>query len=149
MKENRHSRILDIISRFPVETQEDLMLLLQREGYSITQATVSRDIRELQLIKTLNENGRYCYSVPKKEVSGGHHIYYSALESSVVSVEAAQNIIVLKTFAGMAQTVAVAVDSLNDANILGCVGGDDTVIVVARTNDQAIELATRFKSNLK
>lgn len=149
MKGTRQSKILDIIGKQQIETQEDLILKLREEGYDVTQATVSRDIRELKLIKTMTENGSYRYSVPASDIHESQHIYSTALANSLKSVEYAQNIIVVKTYPGIGQAVGAAIDSLQEPNLLGSVAGDDTVIIIARSTDFAVDFATRIRENAK
>lgn len=149
MKGTRQSKILDIIGKQQIETQEDLILKLREEGYDVTQATVSRDIRELKLIKTLTDNGSYRYSVPSSDAHQSQHIYSTALANSLKSVEYAQNIIVVKTYPGIGQAVGAAIDSLQEPNLLGSVAGDDTVIIIARSTDFAVDFATRIRENAK
>ena len=149
MKGTRQSKILDIIGKQQIETQEDLILKLREEGYDVTQATVSRDIRELKLIKTLTDNGSYRYSVPTSDAHQSQHIYSTALANSLKSVEYAQNIIVVKTYPGIGQAVGAAIDSLQEPNLLGSVAGDDTVIIIARSTDFAVDFATRIRENAK
>ncbi|MBQ3791770.1 MAG: arginine repressor [Clostridia bacterium] len=147
MKVNRQTRIKEIITEKPIETQEELLALLIAEGYPATQSTVSRDIRELKIVKNLTHDGKYRYSLPKVDSQKGEHIYSSALTTSVISAESAQNLVVIKTFPGMASSVALAIDNLRDYYILGCVAGDDTVMVVARTPEAATSFAGRIRKN--
>ena len=149
MKGTRQSKILDIIGKYQIETQEDLITKLREDGYDVTQATVSRDIRELKLVKTMTENGTYRYSVPLANGRESQHIYSSALANSLKSVEYAENIIVVKTYPGIGQAVGAAIDSLQEPNLLGSVAGDDTVIIIARSTDFAVDFATRIRENAK
>lgn len=136
MKSKRHERILALIQEKPIQTQEELADALRKEGYDVTQATVSRDIKELNLLKTPSGDGSYKYSVvphvPQEQQERLHRLF----ASTVVSVHSANNIIVLKTMQGSANTVAVVIDGLSNEDILGCVAGDDTVIVVISGNDK-------------
>ena len=140
MKKNRLNKIIEIITTCEVETQDDLIVHLQAAGYSVTQATVSRDIRELGLSKVVTGRGGYRYVLPKADKDTRNLQFSHALAETITRVEVAQNIIVLHTYAGMAQAVALEVDHLSHSGILGCVAGDDTIIIVARDNAGAVAL---------
>lgn len=149
MKKNRQEKMLELISGYEIETQDELIERLRDHGYQVTQATVSRDIRELKIAKMTTGKGTYRYVLPKEtgDVGGGMGFGNTLLES-IVGVDHAVNIVVLKTYAGMAQAVAVGIDSMKLSQILGCVAGDDTILVVARDEASATEIAERFR-NLK
>ena len=148
MKGNRQKKILEIINRYHIETQDDLIDRLLVEGFSVTQATVSRDIRELQLSKVLSSKGSYRYVAPKKEEMVGMKIN-AALVDSILSVDYAQNTVVVRTFPGLAQAVAAGIDNLALAEVLGCVAGDDTIIVVTRTETAAKSISERIHVMMK
>lgn len=142
MKSKRQSAILEIIENFDIETQEELIDSLRREGFNVTQATISRDIRELKLTKVTAENGKYKYVLPgTKSAPTGQHIYSNTVASSIISVEYAMNIIVVKTYPGMAQAVAAGIDSHHINGVMGCVAGDDTIFVAVR-NVELAKMAT-------
>lgn len=151
MKSLRHGKILEIITKYDVETQEELTEYLKNEGFAVTQATVSRDIKALRLIKTAagtsgNEN-KYKYVVNKggEDVSGvPESKFKTILGHSIVSTDYAGNLVVLKTYAGMAQASAAAIDSMNIDNILGTVAGDDTILIVMRTENEAAEFVRKI-----
>ena len=149
MKTARQDKILDIISRYDVETQDDLINMLAKEGFAVTQATVSREIKELKLTKVLTGRGTYRY------VRGGHKIadssvrFNNALADSIQRVDYANNIIVLKTLPGLAAAVATGIDSIHMVEILGCIAGDDTIMVVARDAECAAEIADKLKHIIK
>ena len=149
MKTVRQDKILDIISRYDIETQDDLINMLAKEGFAVTQATVSRDIKELKLTKVLTGRGTYRY------VRGGHKIsdssvrFNNALADSIQRVDYANNIIVLKTLPGLAAAVATGIDSIHMVEILGCIAGDDTIMVVARDAECAAEIADKLKHIIK
>lgn len=145
MKSKRHSAILEIIEKNEVETQEELIDNLRKDGFNVTQATVSRDIRELKLMKIMGDNGRYKYVLPGKKDSTGHYIYSSALAASVVSVDSAVNLVIVKTYPGMAQAVAAGIDNMNIPGIMGCVAGDDTIFIAVRD----VELASKIASDVR
>ncbi len=145
MKNKRHDKIMEIIQNLDIETQEDLIDQLRLSGFEVTQATVSRDIRELKLTKILSETGNYKYVVSKNGNQDGHHIYSKALTGSIRSVESALNDIVIKTYPGMANAVAAGIDALHEHDILGCVAGDDTIIIVAHSAEAATAICKRIR----
>ena len=149
MKSNRQRKILEIVNRYHVETQDDLIARLMDEDYNVTQATVSRDIRELQLTKVLTGKGTYRYVAPKKEDMVVGLKFNAALVDSITHVEFAMNIIVIKTYPGLAQAVAAGVDNLAIAEVLGCVAGDDTIMIVARDEECATVIADRIRMLMK
>ncbi|MBQ9099637.1 MAG: arginine repressor [Clostridia bacterium] len=149
MKINRQKKILEIVSRYTVETQDDLIDRLMIEGFTVTQATISRDIRELQLTKVLTGKGTYRYVAPKKEDLAGNMKFNAALVDSIVSVEYAQNIVVIKTYPGLANAVASGIDNLSIAEVLGCVAGDDTIFVATRHEASAKNFSERIHIMMK
>ena len=150
MKINRQKKILEIINRHTVETQDDLISrLLLEEGIEVTQATISRDIRELQLSKVLTGKGTYRYVAPKREDVTGGMKFNAALVESITSVEYAPNIVVIKTFPGLANAVASGIDGLKLADVLGCVAGDDTILVATRTEIAAKLFSERIHILMK
>ena len=148
MRKIRLAKIIDIITEYSVETQDELLEHLRREGFDVTQATVSRDIRELRLVKGNAGGGAYRYMLPKSETDTGLHISH-ALAEAILKVDYSQNIVVLHTFAGMAQAVALEVDRLKLPSLIGCVAGDDTIIAVAKDNDSAVSLSNRLKELIR
>lgn len=138
MKKNRHEAILSLISKEDIGTQEELMQKLNDLGYKVTQATVSRDIKYLKLIKTPVSSGQYKYSYVNDETEDFSGKYYSILSHSVTSVDFAGNMAVVKCFAGMANAACAAMDSLDIENIVGTLAGDDTIFVLCR-NEQCAE----------
>jgi transcriptional regulator of arginine metabolism len=133
MKSKRQEKILEIISNNVIETQEDLILALRNEGYNATQATASRDIRQLKLLKVMVD-GVYKYVAPKNELEEISE-YNAALMSSIKEIKHACNNVVLKTNPGLAQAVAAGIDAMNYHEILGCVAGDDTIIIVTTSEE--------------
>lgn len=136
MKKRRHAKILELIASCDIETQEELQNELLRCGFEVTQATISRDIKELRLVKEISDGGRYVYSTGKKAVdslrrSGG------IFSDSILSVEHAQNIVCIKCFSGMAVAVCVAIDSMEWSGVVGTISGDDTIFVLCKTVDFA------------
>ena len=142
MKLERHSKIVELIGKYEIETQEELAEYLNKEGYNVTQATVSRDIRELKLSKIQTENGRQKVFHPQTAFNDK---YIRILHDSFLSMDMAQNILVIKTVSGMAMAVGAALDSLHFGEIVGCIAGDDTVMCAVRTVDDTIVLMDKIK----
>ena len=133
MKNARQAEIIRLIGKYHIETQEDLADRLNKEGYQVTQATVSRDIRELHLIKVADGPGRSRYSVIQNDVMPLNKKYSRVLKDAFVSMDAAGNILVLKVVPGMAMAVGAALDALNWNEMVGCIAGDDTIFCAIRT----------------
>lgn len=144
MKRSRQEKMLELISKYEIDTQDELISRLRENGYEVTQATVSRDIRELKIAKMTTGKGTYRYVLPKQVDSGMGVKFNSALIDSIVSVDHACNIVVLKTYPGLANAVAVGIDAMNIHEILGSVAGDDTIVVVTRNE----ECAERLKAHI-
>ena len=145
MKKNRHEAILSLIEKENIGTQEELMLKLNAMGYKVTQATVSRDIKSLKLVKTPLSGGQYKYSFVNSETDDNAEKYYSILSHSVTGVDYAGNMAVVKCYSGMAQAACASLDNLFSERIVGTLAGDDTIFVLC-TNESA---AAQFKSNLE
>ena len=144
MKLERHSKIVELIGKYEVETQEELAELLQAEGFKVTQATVSRDIRELKLTKAQAESGRQRYMV--MDTRGNLNGKYSRiLREGFVSMDMAQNILAIKTVSGMAMAVAAALDAIHFHEIVGCIAGDDTIMCAVRSADDTILVMDKIK----
>lgn len=138
MKTARHAKIIEIINKNNIETQEELAKALNESGFNVTQATVSRDIRELKLMK-ISENGeKQRYVVFQSKDSGLSDKYIRVLRDGFVSMDMAQNILVIKTVSGMAMAVAAALDALKWSEIVGSIAGDDTVMCAIRTVDDTL-----------
>lgn len=144
MKIKRHNKILEIIENYNIETQEELIDKLRLAGYDVTQATVSRDIRELKLLKVMSDNGGYKYVVPGGS-GDSKHIYSKAIDGSIKSVEHSCNNIVVKTYPGMANAVAARIDSFHESDIMGSVAGDDCIIMVARSHEAAMIISQKLR----
>ena len=136
MKKSRQGRILQLIQEENIETQEELADRLSKEGYVVTQATVSRDIRELKLGKIPSSNGKQKYAVLTQDDAHLADKYIRVLRNGFVSMDNAQNILVIKTVAGMAMAVAAAVDAMKLKEIVGSIAGDDTIMVAIRTTQE-------------
>lgn len=134
MKSERHAKIVELIGKHQIETQEELARLLNENGFSVTQATVSRDIKELKLTKVPAGNGGQKYDLVQQGDSVSEK-YLHILKNGFVSMDMAQNILVIKTVSGMAMAVAAALDNLNWNEIVGCIAGDDTIMCAVRTVD--------------
>ena len=149
MKKNRLDKIIEIITCNEVETQDELISYLKDAGYAVTQATISRDIRELKLAKVMTGRGSYRYVLPQEDKDIRQLHISHALAETITRVEAAQNMVVLHTYAGMAQAVALEVDHLSHPSILGCVAGDDTIIIVARDTASATLLSEQMQDMIR
>lgn len=145
MKTRRHARILDLISEYAIETQDELLNRLKAEGYKATQATISRDIKDLRLVKTLGSDGKYKYVSAAKNSTDIRSNFSGLFSSSVNSVDFAQNMVVIKTLSGMAQAVCAALDSVDYRSIVGTIAGDDTIFIVCRSSDLAVNLTDELK----
>ena len=131
LKKARQDKILHLIGQHEIQTQEELLSRLEESGYPVTQATVSRDIRELNLVKSLSSRGIYRYTAQEKEGKNGT-LYGNVLSDSVTSVDFAGNMAVIKTDPGLASAVAAYLDSLSFSEVLGTIAGDDAIFVVVR-----------------
>lgn len=148
MKKNRHDKIIELINRHEVETQEQLASLLKNEGYEVTQATVSRDIRQMKLSKQVTEDGRQKYVYTTADSEAMQDKYVSVLKAGFLKMDLAQNILVIKTVSGMAMALATAIDAIEMPEIVGCIAGDDTIMVAIKTTQEAEEVMTKFKEML-
>ena len=144
MKSKRQNIILNLIESNDIETQEDLLELLKKSGYNVTQATISRDIRELKLTKISTDTGRQKYAVMKQESRDISDKYIRIFHDALVSVDNAGNILVLKTVAGMAMAVAAAIDSMHFEGVVGCIAGDDTIFCAVKTEEETIKLSDKI-----
>ncbi len=141
MKRIRHAKILELIKEFHFDTQEDLQAKLKECGFNVTQATVSRDIREMGLIKSEGEDGIYKYRVAKEKESGEKNSKLSVIFRQAVSkVSCANNLIVVKTYAGMGSAAGAAVDAMELEGVVGTLAGDDTLLIIAHDNESAAKI---------
>ncbi len=155
MKSQRQKKILELIEKYDIETQGELTQLLEKNGFSATQATVSRDIKELRLIKvntSSDSSVRYKYAANNltSEIDsrlGGK--FKNILSETVISVKCASNIVVLKTYAGMAQGAGAVIDALDVQTLIGSVAGDDTVIIIMATEDDAADFTKKLSKSIK
>ena len=149
MKTDRHKKILEVIDRYEVGTQEELAKILNDEGYNVTQATVSRDIRELNLSKVSVDGKRTRYATLSKDKPVASDKFLTVLKEGFVSMDMAQNILVIKTVSGMAMAVAAALDAMHLHEVVGCIAGDDTIMCAVRTVDDTILLMEKIKKLLE
>ena len=133
MKVARHEKIIELIRQYEIDTQEELAARLNEAGFKVTQATVSRDIRELKLSKVPTGGGKQKYVILKQDDSHMGDKYIRVLRDGFISMDMAQNILVIKTVSGMAMAVAAALDALKFSEVVGCIAGDDTIMVAVRT----------------
>ena len=149
MKTVRQVAILDIIGKKDIETQEDLAEELKKQGIVVTQATVSRDIKELRLLKVLSSNGAYKYATADKAEHGLSDRFIRMFTESVLSMTHANNLIVIKTLSGSANVAAEAVDNLHWPEILGTLAGDNTILLVIRTNEEVETVLKRMQEMMR
>ena len=145
MKVNRHAKIVELVNKYHIETQEELADRLNQEGYKVTQATVSRDIRNLKLTKVQTEVGRQKYAVLQQSENKLTEKYSRILRDGFVSMDSAQNILVIKTVSGMAMAVAAAIDDMNWHEVVGCIAGDDTIMCAIRTIEDVELVMEKFR----
>ena len=149
MKVNRHAKIVELINKYQIETQEELADYLNQNGFRVTQATVSRDIRDLKLTKVPADNGRQKYAVLQTGQNDLGEKYIRILNDGFLSMDMAQNILVIKTVSGMAMAVAAALDAMKWNEIVGCIAGDDTIMWAVRSVDDTIILMEKIRKLLK
>lgn len=138
MKNARQANIMHIIEEFEIETQEQLLEELKKLGFTTTQATISRDIKQLQLVKKLNRKGKYCYTVSDQKDNGELDLRLrNIFREGVVSADSAQNIVVLRTMPGLASAACSAIDSMDIPGLVGSLAGDDTGVLIMRNNEDA------------
>ena len=147
MKNLRQAKILELVARQQIETQEELSEQLKRAGFQVTQATVSRDIKELRLVKIQGADGRSRYSESAQEGDVAPK-YRNILREAVLSVDFAGNIAVVKCFSGMGMAAATAIDAMEGSDVVGSIAGDDTILVVMRSEEKAGQFTTELKKML-
>lgn len=145
MKIGRHAKIVDLIGKYDIETQEELVEYLNREGYRVTQATISRDIRELKLTKIATGGGRQKYALMQNQGAGMNEKYLRVLKDGFVSMDMAQNILIVKTVSGMAMAVAAAIDAMRWSEVAGCIAGDDTIMCAIRSAEDTVRVMDKIK----
>ena len=149
MKVARHEKIKELIQQYDIDTQEELASRLNEAGFKVTQATVSRDIRALKMMKVTGKDGKSRYVILQELPTEMGEKYTRVLHDALLTIDQGQNILVIRTVPGMALGVAAALDALNWEEILGSIAGDDTVMCVARTLEEASSVAERLKSILQ
>lgn len=149
MKTVRQVAILDIIEKQEIETQEELASALNARGIRVTQATVSRDIKELRLLKVLTPSGKYKYATSDQADNNLTDRFIRMLAESLLSVSSANNLIVVKTLSGSANVAAEALDSMHWPEVLGTLAGDNTVLLIIRSNEETITVTSRIREMMK
>lgn len=149
MKKTRHEKILEIIRDNDIETQEDLIVKLREAGVEATQATISRDIRELKLTKGTDSRGNYKYILNTSDNDAAGDVYLHTLSRSIKRADQTMNMVVVHTYSGMAQACAAGIDAHDADSILGCVAGDDTILIILRDEVQAIDYYNKIKTLIK
>lgn len=148
MKVERHSKIIQLINQYDIETQEELAARLNESGFCVTQATVSRDIRELKLTKIAKADGRAKYAVLQNDDQELGTKYIRVLKAAFVSMDVAQNILVIKTAPGMAMAAAAALDDMQWSEIIGCIAGDNTIMCAIRSANGALQVMDKLRKML-
>jgi len=144
MKIERQTKILQLISERIIETQDDLARLLTEEGFEVTQATISRDIRDLKLTKVATNDGRQKYVVLQNKVANLNEKYIRVLQDGYIGMDRAMNMIVIKTLSGMSMAVAAAIDAIDFDEVVGCIAGDDTIFCAVRTEKDTISMMEKL-----
>ena len=147
MKKHRHNKIIELINSLPIETQEEMQAALLNVGFNVTQATVSRDIKQLGLIKAQDKNGRYRYDTSRTD--GSSETNYLILISSIINIEYALNNVVIKCHTGMAQAVCAKLDAMNIKGILGTIAGEDTILIITRSEADSASLCDELHNIIK
>lgn len=145
-KKNRHDLIIDLISKNSIETQAQLTSSLINRGFDVTQATVSRDIKELRLIKIMDSTDKYCYALPKDTDAEVLNRYANVLKHGTISVDYASNMVIIKTIPGSAQGCAMAVETMNLDNVVGLIAGDDTIFIATKDVESAKVLSAEIEN---
>ena len=149
MKKERQAKIIEIVRSNDIETQEDLIVKLKEAGFDATQATISRDIRELKLTKGTDSNGRYKYVFISPDNDDSWDVYFQTLSRSIKRADQTMNLVVVHTYSGMAQACAAGIDAHDADTILGCVAGDDTILIVLKDEEQAKKYYYKILSLIK
>ena len=149
MKSNRHQKIIELVDNYEIETQEELADRLRQEGFQVTQATVSRDIRSLKLSKVSYGSGRQKYVALKQDDTHLSAKYIRVLKDGFISMDKAQNILVIKTVSGMAMAVAAAIDAMELEEVVGSIAGDDTIMAAVRTTEDTDIVMKKISEMIK
>ncbi len=145
MKTKRQSKMLELIRKNEIETQEEILAYLLKEGFAVTQATVSRDIRELKLTKIATSGGKQKYAVLNEPTDDLSEKYVRVLKDGFISMDMAQNILVIKTVSGMANAVCASIDAMNIHEIVGTIAGDDTIMCAIRTTEDTVAIMKKLR----
>jgi len=143
MKSARHEKIIELIRKYNIDTQEELASRLNESGFKVTQATISRDIRALNMTKVTGKDGKSRYAILESSSEGAGDKYSRVMRDAIVSADAARNLVVIRTVPGMAMGVAAALDAMKWPEILGSIAGDDTIMCALRTDDEAETVTER------
>lgn len=149
IRKQRQNRILSLIENEQISTQDDLILKLREHGFETTQATISRDIKELKLVKKVGTNGKSVYSVNKVESAVSFNNFYDIFAGTVISVDYAMNTCVIKTHVGMASAACAAIDAMHLEGVVGTLAGDDTIFVLCRDEENTARFCESVKSMIK
>ena len=147
-KQKRQQALLELISEYEIDTQEKLVTMLRECGYEVTQATISRDIKELQLVKTLTSSGKYKYTVHKSQDLPVSERFVKIFRETITSVNASGNIVVVKTLSGCANAAGEAIDTSNFEHIIGSLAGDNTLLLIADSPDNVPKILEDFENML-
>lgn len=148
MRYSRQNKILEIINKYEVETQDKLASLLKEYGYDVTQATISRDIKELHLVKTLSSTGRYKYTVAANMEGPISDRFVNIFRETIKSIDVAGNLIVVKTLSGCGNAAGEAIDSLTIPHVVGSIAGDNTLLIIIDAPENAAEVMDEFNAML-
>jgi len=149
MKYKRQSKILELINAFDIYTQDELADKLGRGGFAATQATISRDIKELKLLKIPASNGQYKYASANHEEEKADAKFFNILNETVTTINTAKNLVVVKTFSGMAQAAGAAIDAINFPEVIGSIAGDDTILLVFTSDENAEIVAQKLNKMIR
>lgn len=148
MRYSRQNKIIELINNYEIDTQEKLVTMLRECGYEVTQATISRDIKELQLVKTLTSSGKYKYTVHKSQDLPVSERFIKIFRETITSVNASGNIVVVKTLSGCANAAGEAIDTSNFEHIIGSLAGDNTLLLIADSPDNVPKILEDFENML-
>ena len=148
MKGNRQVAIINLIENYVIDTQERLQAELQKMGYSVTQATVSRDIKALNIVKSLDNDGNYRYTVNRSQSNDNKGRYTDIFKNSAVSIKSAMNDVIVKCYAGTASAACAAIDSLFSDMFVGTLAGDDTILIITADTESALLLVQKLNEIL-
>ena len=149
MKTKRQRKIIELITNYDIETQDELAAKLVENGFNVTQATISRDIRELNLTKIATKGGKQKYAVQSSSDIVSNSKYMRVLNDGIITMDTAGNILVVKTVSGMAMAVAVALDAMQIKEILGCIAGDDTIMCVVKHAEETDRVKEHIESFIR